>query len=103
MISGKLSSLASSLVLRRIFWSDAADKVDHLPDLLFSQLVLVSLHVSRHSITDHDKDLAIRRSVVPLIVREIRRSAPPKRHSAIAFAGRAMTTSAGPTVNLPAF
>src|SRR5436190_22432066 len=88
-----------SLVLFR-FRPQTAQKIDHLPNLFFAQLLFISEHVARNAVADSHKDFTIRRAIIPGFISQIRRRAAGQSHPTIALAALAVTRGAVSRVEL---
>src|SRR5262245_62227134 len=77
-------------------WSDAAQVVDDVPHLLWGHLAVVALHVvlRADAVLDHLKDFLVTRSVIPLVVGQIRWVSPLGRLRAIALGVFTVTEAA---------
>src|SRR5262245_34430027 len=94
---------AEAQTLRRSvvsLWSDAANEVYDLPDLLLAELFFVTEHVAGDAVADHDEDLAVARAVIPDVVGKIRRRSPRQRHASVALASGPVTPGAVSQIDL---
>ncbi len=73
--TGRARHPTSPAHLTALPFRQALDVVDEVPDVLFGNLAIVGLHVSRHAVPDDQEDLTVACAVLPHRIGEVGRHA----------------------------